>query len=251
MIRVEAFSKWYGDRKVLSDITLEVADGESLAVIGRSGCGKSTLLRHLAGLEGASTGRLKGTIEVLERVEILKLSEREIQRRKIRGCEIGLLFQDGALFDFLDVEGNILWPLQQHRPDEPEALAKRVREALGMVELEPVDAFLSRDVTGLSGGERKRVALARCLALSPRLMLYDEPTAGLDPPAAAAISSLINRLKDGGETTSVVTSHDMESARKVADRVAWIRDGRVVFQGTFEEAVARPEVREFIEGGSK
>ena len=119
-----------------------------------------------------------------------------------------------------------------------------------MVELEPVESFLPRDVAGLSGGERKRVALARCLALAPKVMLYDEPTAGLDPPAASGISALINGLKDSGEMTSVVTSHDMESARKVADRVAWIHDGLVLFQGTFEEAVQRPEVREFIEGGS-
>lgn len=250
MIRIDAFSKWYGNRKVLSDITMQVEPGEALAVIGGSGCGKSTLLRHLAGLEDAGTGRLAGRMEVLGGLEILRVRERELRRRKIRGREIGFLFQDGALFDFLDVEGNILWPLREHRPDEPGALRERVLESLRMVELEPAERFLPRGVAGLSGGERKRVALARCLVLQPKVMLYDEPTAGLDPPAAAGISALINRLKGTRGMTSIVTSHDMESARKVADRIAWIRDGQVVFQGTFEEAQARPEVRGFMEGGS-
>ena len=249
MIRIEGFSKWYGERKVLSDVSLHVREGETVAVIGRSGCGKSTLLRHVAGLEDTSTGRVEGRILLLGETEISRLSEREVQRRKIRGCQVGLLFQDGALFDFLDVEGNILWPLQQHRRGTDDALRKQVREVLRQVEIEADEGFLRRDVADLSGGERKRVALARCLALSPRIMLFDEPTTGLDPPTASGISALLNRLKGTGSLTSIVTSHDMESARKVADRIVWIRDGRVVFEGTFEEAMADSDVREFIEGG--
>ena len=162
---------------------------------------------------------------------------------------MGFLFQDGALFDFLDVEGNILWPLREHRGGEEAALRERCREVLRMVDLEPTGELLRREVSGLSGGERKRVALARCIALEPEILLFDEPTAGLDPPTASGISQLINRLREGGKRTSIVTSHDMESTRKMADRIAWIQDGSVVFQGTFDEALADPKVRGFVKGG--
>lgn len=248
MIRVTGFSKWYGDRQVLQEISLEVNKGETLAIMGKSGCGKSTLLRHIAGLEDGSTGRLSGRIRLFDDIELSRLSERQIQRRQIRGLQVGLLFQDGALFDFLDVEGNILWPMREHSRDSLPRLRERLREAMAMVELDADEAFLRRDVSSLSGGERKRVALARCLGLRPPIVLFDEPTAGLDPPTAAGISDLLNRLRERGEMTSVVTSHDMDSIKRVADRILWIREGRDVFQGTPEEAQGDPRVREYMEG---
>ncbi|MCZ6689216.1 MAG: ATP-binding cassette domain-containing protein [Planctomycetota bacterium] len=248
-IEIDGFSKWYAGRRILSDVSVSVEKGETLAVIGKSGCGKSTLLRHVAGLEDASTGRTLGRISLFGDVEISALPEREILRRKLRGPRVGFLFQDGALFDFLDVEGNILWPLREHRGGGETALRERCREVLRMVDLEPTGELLRREVSGLSGGERKRVALARCIALEPEILLFDEPTAGLDPPTASGISQLINRLREGGKRTSIVTSHDMESTRKVADRIAWIQDGAVVFQGTFDEAMADPKVRGFVKGG--
>lgn len=249
MIRIEGFSKWYGDRQVLSEIALQVERGETVGVIGKSGCGKSTLLRHIAGLEDDSTGPVGGRITLFDDTEMTSLSEKSIQARRIRGPRVGLLFQDGALFDFLDVEGNVLWPLRHHRREKESILRERALETFRMVGLEPEAAFLRRDVRGLSGGERKRVALARCLALDPEIVLYDEPTAGLDPPTAAGISALLNDLKGRGDQTSVITSHDMESTRRVADRIAWMRDGQVMFLGTYDEALQDPTVREFIEGG--
>ena len=249
-IRIDGFSKWYGERQVLSDVTLRVGRGETLAVIGKSGCGKSTLLRHVAGLEDGATGRTAGRITLFGDVELSRMSERAVQRRRIRGPRVGLVFQEGALFDFLDVEGNIRWPLEQHIREPATARLARVRAALEMVDLDPGEAFLRRDVSGLSGGERKRVALARAIALEPEIVLYDEPTAGLDPPTAAGISELLNRMKERREMTSVVTSHDMPSMRKVADRIAWIHLGKILFVGTYEEAEAHAEVRRFMEGGS-
>ncbi len=249
-IRIDGFSKWYGERQVLREVTLAVARGETLAVIGKSGCGKSTLLRHVAGLEDGSSGRTAGRIRLFGDLELSRLPEREVQRRRLRGPRVGFVFQDGALFDFLDVEGNIRWPLEMHTRDKAKAIRERVRASLEMVDLDSSDAFLEREVSGLSGGERKRVALARCMALRPEIVLYDEPTAGLDPPTAAGISDLLHRMKERGETTAIVTSHDMEAMRRAADRVAWIQEGRIVFVGTFDEAAAHAEVRVFMAGGS-
>ncbi|MBI4576594.1 MAG: ATP-binding cassette domain-containing protein, partial [Planctomycetes bacterium] len=177
-------------------------------------------------------------------VEVTALPERELVRRRFRGDTVGLVFQAGALFDFLDVEGNLRWPLEEAGRDRVDS---RAAAALAMVELDP-EAFLHRPVETLSGGERRRVALARALVLEPRVVLYDEPTTGLDPPTAAGITRLIHRLRDERGMTALVTTHDMGSARAVADRVALLRDGALLFHGRLAEAEARPEVKAFIEG---
>ena len=170
-------------------------------------------------------------------------------QRGIRGPWIGLVFQNAALFDFLNVRGNLAWPLLESGVARDE-VETRVLEALGMVELPP-DRYLDRDPATLSGGERKRVALARALVLRPKIILYDEPTAGLDPPTAAEINRLIRRLNQERGITSAVTTHDMQSARMVADRVVMMKNGEVVFTGSYDEAEREEDVKHFITGGAE
>jgi len=249
VLEVRGFGKRYGRRPVLEGLTLDVRRGETVAVIGKSGCGKSTLLRHVARLEDARTGAVEGEIR-LEGLDVLRASERELGRRRFRGKKVGMLFQHAALFDFITVEQNLTWPLREIDGLDIEAARARAVECLRLVEIPTDPAFLARDPASLSGGERKRVALARVLALRPELVLYDEPTTGLDPPTTTEINSLVGRLKRETGVTSLLTSHDMRSTVQVADRIAYLRDGRIAFLGTPEEALADGSVRRFMEGES-
>jgi phospholipid/cholesterol/gamma-HCH transport system ATP-binding protein len=247
MLEVRRFCKRYAGREVLTGVDLDVARGETVALIGKSGCGKSTLLRHIARLEDAGTGPISGEIR-LEGFDVLRAGERALARRRFRGKKVGMVFQHAALFDFLTVEGNLVWPLREiDRLGADEARA-RARECLVLVELPAEDAFLAREVTGLSGGERKRLALARTLALRPELVLYDEPTTGLDPPTVTEVNALLNRLKKKAGITAILTSHDMRATLEVADRIAMIRAGRVVFSGAAASALEDEEVKRFMEG---
>ncbi|MBI4612856.1 MAG: ATP-binding cassette domain-containing protein [Planctomycetes bacterium] len=250
MIRIEGFGKEYDGAVVLEHVSLEVARGESLVVVGSSGCGKSTLLRHVAGIEGAETGAVQGRISVGAVEDITRLSETAHASRRVRGLSIGYLFQDGALFDFCTVEENLAWPLSVHTPLEPEAIREKAREALELVEMASVPGILEKRPGELSGGQRKRIALARALVLSPDCMLYDEPTAGLDPPIATGISRLIRRLKRTRGLTSITCTHDMACARVIADRIAYLAGARIVFTGTFQEALEDPALQEFIQPGA-
>ncbi len=252
MLTVRGFSKWYDGRAILRGIDLDVARGETVAVIGKSGCGKSTLLRHVARLEDASTGPVEGEVRLEGlRSDLLRASERELARHRIRGKKIGMLFQHSALFDFLSVEANIVWPLREVEGLAPRAARARARECLTLVELAGDDAaFVRREASSLAGGERKRVALARTLALRPELVLSAEPTTGLDPPTVTEINALIQRLKRAAGLTAVLTSHDMASTLKVADRIAMIKDGRLAWTGPAERALEQPEVRAFMEGAA-
>ncbi len=247
IVEVRGFSKRYGGRAVLVGIDLEVGRGETVAVIGKSGCGKSTLLRHMAKLEDASTGPVAGEIR-LEGRDILRASERSLAREGFRGKKVGLVFQHAALFDALSVERNLTWPLREVDRMDDGAARERAKECLALVELPDDDRFLARDPSSLSGGERKRVSLARTLALRPEVVLYDEPTTGLDPPTTNEISSLINRLKKAAKITAVLTSHDMAATLVCADRIAMIRDGRLVFNGPAGEAGGNADVRKFMAG---
>jgi phospholipid/cholesterol/gamma-HCH transport system ATP-binding protein len=247
VLEVRGFSKRYGARAVLVGVDLAVNKGETLAVIGKSGCGKSTLLRHMATLEDARTGPVSGEIR-LEGRDLLGMSERAFVAERIRGKKIGMVFQAPALFDFLSVERNVTWPLiEVDGFDKPDATA-RAKECLALVDLPTDDRFLARDPAGLSGGERKRVSLARTLALRPEVVLYDEPTTGLDPPTTGEVVALVNRLKERAGITAVLTSHDMSATLRCADRIAMIRDARVVFSGTAAEAEKDAEVRRFMHG---
>ena len=247
MLEVRNFSKRYAGRTILDGIDLDVARGETVGLIGKSGCGKSTLLRHIARLEDATTGPVSGEIR-LEGLDVLRAREGALARSRFRGKKVGMVFQHAALFDFLSVEGNVTWPLREIDGLTAHAARERARECLGLVELPQDDRFLRRDASSLSGGERKRVALARTIALGPELVLYDEPTTGLDPPTVTEVNALINRLKKSAGITAILTSHDMRATLEVADRIAMIRDGKIAYQGSASDALENEVVRKFMEG---
>jgi phospholipid/cholesterol/gamma-HCH transport system ATP-binding protein len=247
VVEVRGFGKRYQGRPVLSGIDLVVRRGETLGLIGKSGCGKSTLLRHIAKLEDASTGPVEGSI-LVDGEDVIRARERDLAREGFRGKRVGMVFQHAALFDFATVERNIAWPLEEVEGLARDAARERARECLSLVELPSDERFLRRDPMSLSGGERKRVSLARTLALRPEVVLYDEPTTGLDPPTTTEVVALVNRLKRTLGVTAIVTSHDMAATAAVADRIAMIRGGRLAFVGTPEAAERDETVQRFMAG---
>ena len=241
-LRVRGLTKRLGGHTVLRGVDLEVAAGQTLVIIGRSGGGKSVLLRHLIGLLQPDAGEI-----VVEGENIVGLSERRLAplRRKV-----GILFQGGALFDSMTVADNVAFPLREGSERDPAKVAAAVREALEVVDLDGQQEKMPVD---LSGGMRKRVALARAVITRPRCILYDEPTAGLDPVVSDSINRLIRRLQARFAVTSVVVTHDMKSAFDVADRIAYLKEGRIGFEGTAAElqAAADPDIQDFIAGRSR
>lgn len=226
-IRCRGLRKSFGAKPVLRGVTLDVLAGETLVVLGGSGCGKSVLLKHMNGLLRPDAGEV-----IVDDTSLAGLPERALVpvRR-----QVGMLFQMGALFDSLTVGDNVAYPLREHRMLPAEAIPGRVEECLGMVDLADAERLMPSE---LSGGMRKRAALARALALDPRVLLYDEPTTGLDPVVAARINHLIRDLQQRLALTSVVVTHDLRSAFFVADRLAFLHEGRVAFIGTPDEARA-------------
>ena len=215
-LRVRGLTKRLGGHEVLRGVDLEVAAGQTLVIIGRSGGGKSVFLKHLIGLLQPDAGEI-----VVEGENIVGLSERRLApvRRKV-----GILFQHGALFDSLTVADNVAFPLRESGERHPATVAAAVREALEVVNL---DGQQDKMPVDLSGGMRKRVALARAVITRPRCILYDEPTAGLDPVVSDSIDRLIRRLQRRFGVTSVVVTHDMKSAFAIADRIAYLKTGRI------------------------
>ena len=238
-VQVESLSKSFGNQTVLKGINLEVAEGETLSVLGRSGTGKSVLLKLIIGLHTPDSGsiRVKG-----EEVTKLPLKELNEVRKKV-----GFLFQQAALYDSLTIEENIAFPLRRHSKMSDNERSKHVRELLASVGMEQDAQKLPAE---LSGGMQKRVGLARALALEPDILLFDEPTAGLDPITAAEIDDLILRLQKERRMTLVVVTHDIQSARAVSDRLALMRDGQVLIEGTYEELKKSrdPFVAQFLHG---
>ncbi len=226
---VRGLSRRYGDQLVLDGLDFDVQRGECLVILGRSGSGKSVTLRQLNGLEHPDAGSV-----VFDGMEITTLSERQLLPVRKR---VAMLFQSGALFDSMNVFENIAFPLREHTDLDEAAIAARVADKLALVRLAGIEAKMP---SSLSGGMRKRVALARSLALDPEVVLFDEPTTGLDPMTSATIASLIERTRGLGVTCLVVT-HDMPLARRVADRVAFLDAGRFRFLGTWSEAAACPD----------
>jgi phospholipid/cholesterol/gamma-HCH transport system ATP-binding protein len=239
LFRVRGLTKSYGERRVLDDLDVDIHAGECLVVLGRSGSGKSVTLRQLNGLERPDSG----TVEFAG-TDITQLSERELYPIRRR---IAMLFQSGALFDSLDVFGNIAFPLREHSDLDEGEIARRVAERLEWVGLPGIER---KQPSELSGGMRKRVALARSLALDPEVLLFDEPTTGLDPMSSASIAHLIASTQKRSHTTSVVVTHDLPLSHAVADRIAFLDQGRFRFLGTWAEAdqAADPLVRKFLEG---
>jgi phospholipid/cholesterol/gamma-HCH transport system ATP-binding protein len=237
-IRLRALNKSFGDQKVLSGVNLSVARGETMTVLGRSGTGKSVMLKLLIGLEKPDRGKIEINGE-----EITKLSFDDLNRvRKT----IGFLFQGAALYDSLSVEENVAFPLRRHSKLTDDERRDRVHGLLARVGVEDAASKMPSDI---SGGMKKRVGLARALALDPEILLLDEPTAGLDPITADEINELIRGLQEERNTSSIVVTHDMRSVRTVADRIALLNEGSILVEGTLDELSENhdPFVAKFIQ----
>jgi phospholipid/cholesterol/gamma-HCH transport system ATP-binding protein len=223
-IRVRDLNKSFGEQKVLYGFNLEVARGETVTMLGRSGSGKSVMLKLIIGLQSPDGGEIEINGE-----EITSLSYDELNRvRK----NVGFLFQGAALYDSLTVEENVGFPLLRHATMKKDECDERVRELLASVGMEDASKKMPADI---SGGMKKRVGLARALALDPEIMLMDEPTAGLDPITAGEINELIRKLQSERNTSSIVVTHDMRSVQTVADRVALLNEGSIMIQGSLED----------------
>jgi len=241
MIRVRGLRKRLGAKQVLDGVDLDIEAGETVVVMGRSGSGKSVLLKHIIGLMTPD----EGSIEVEEQ-EMVGMGERELDSVRRR---FGMLFQSAALFDSLTVGDNVGLGLREHLRLDDAEVRRRVAERLEWVGLAGVEPMKP---ASLSGGMRKRVGLARALAMDPQYILYDEPTTGLDPIMADAIDQLIRSLQKRLGVTSVVVTHDMTSAYKVADRMVMLHEGKMVFSGSPDEtrAATHAVVRQFVQGSS-
>ena len=238
LIEVDGLVRKFGDRAVLNDISFNVHRGDTLIIMGTSGCGKSTLLRHMIGSMEPTAGTVK-----LFGEEITGMREREIIRIRLR---FGMLFQSGALLASLTVGENVALPLLQHTDKSDDEIEEIVEQKLQMVGL---TGFENLRPDEISGGMKKRVGLARALALDPELLFSDEPTSGLDPIMTAVIDELTLKLTRKG-MTAVVVSHDMTSAFRIATRMIMLGRGGIVAQGTPDEirASSNPEVQQFIKG---
>jgi len=241
IIRLEKVSKTYNGAPVLDGVDLAIEPNRTTVVIGPSGCGKSVLLKHMVGLLRPDSGKV-----FFRDQEVSAMSERRLTRVRRR---MGFLFQGGALFDSMTVRENILFPLREHAVGTPSEQRQRVEDFLALVGLE---GYQPRYPEELSGGQKKRVALARAIALEPEVIFYDEPTTGLDPIRADLINELILRLHETLGTTSIVVTHDMASARKVGDRIIMLHGGTFIADTTPEglDAIDNDVVTRFIHGAA-
>lgn len=241
MIEVKNVTKSFNGRRVLDRLDLTIAKGETIVIIGRSGCGKSVLLKHLIGLMMPEEGWV-----IVGGTKLASLSSG--QRHYLR-MRFGMLFQFGALFDSMTVGENVGFALIEHTTLSRKAVDERVAESLEMVGLKGVQDLKPAE---LSGGMKKRAALARAICMRPEIVLYDEPTTGLDPIMADAINDLIVHLQDKLKITSVAVTHDMVSAYKIATRIAMMYEGKIIQVGTPEEIRSSDNavVRQFISGSA-
>ena len=239
MIEIKNLSKAFEGHQVLEGVSLTVKRGETMVIIGRSGCGKSVLLKHMIRLLKPDKGQV-----LIDGTELTQLAGRALDEVRLK---FGMLFQSAALFDSMTVYENVAFPLQEHTTMTREAITQRVHECLQLVGLDGVDALSPSE---LSGGMRKRVGLARALAMGPQIVLYDEPTTGIDPIMGDIINDLIIALRDRLKVTSVVVTHDMRSAYKVADQIAMLYNGTIVATGSPDQIrnSSNPIVQQFIRG---
>ncbi len=239
-VRFQDVHKAFGANEVLRGITFDIRRGETMVVLGGSGSGKSVLIRHIIGLHHPDRGDV-----IVDGQNIVEFTERQlIPIRK----KVAMLFQGGALFDSMDVYENLAYGLREHTDFDEERIGGIVRSKLALVGLEGVEALMPSE---LSGGMKKRVALARSIAMDPECILYDEPTTGLDPVTANTINDLIRDLQARLRVTSVVVTHDIESAFFVGDRIGFLHQGLMHFVGSVDEARAsgEPRLRRFLSGG--
>lgn len=240
MISLQHVYKSFGGKEVLRDMSVEVERGESLVIVGGSGSGKSVTIKHIIGLLSPDQGRV-----LVDGQDLAKLKELELNRFRRR---FGMAFQEGALFDSMSVFENIAFPLRRHTKMDEAAVRERVEECLDLVHLERGAG--GKRPSELSGGMRRRVGFARAISLKPEILLFDEPTTGLDPVISDVIAELIREMDETLNTTTVSITHDMKVAFKIADRVAMLHDGHIIEDGTPAafQASTNPIVRQFIEG---
>jgi len=221
MIKINNLVTYYDDREILSDINLEIMEGEKMVILGASGCGKTTLLRHIIGLMSPYSG----TIEI-DGTEITSLSEDEIDKVRLK---MGVLFQSSALFNSMTVGENVGLPLREHTE-----LNENVIQIMTKMKLEQVGlaGFNNLMPSELSGGMKKRAGLARAMAMDPKILFFDEPSAGLDPIVADGIDNLILKISRAFHTTMVIVTHDLRSAFKIADRITLLYKGKILISGT-------------------
>lgn len=239
MIEVRHLSKSFGSNLILDDLSFGIEKGESVVIIGRSGGGKSVLLKHLIALLKPDDGQV-----LIAGENIVPLNERELLRVRRR---FGMLFQGAALFDSLTVAENIAFPLRRDPTLEEGEIADRVAHVLDLVELPGIE---QKNPSELSGGMRKRVGLARAIVYQPEIVLYDEPTTGLDPVVSDSIDKLILRVRDRLKVTTVVVTHDMRSTRRLGQRILMLHERKLYASGTADEIfnAKDPIVRRFVEG---
>lgn len=239
LIQFKEVEKRLGKQNVLRGVNLEIFQSERLSIIGRSGCGKSVLLKHLVGLMKPDRGEI-----LIDEKNIVNFNEVELVpiRKKI-----GIVFQGGALFDSLTVEANIAFPLKEEKKYSVEEIKTRVAEVLEAVGLPNQQRKMPSE---LSGGMKKRVSLARAIVRLPEIILYDEPTTGLDPITADSINQLINQISERYGITSVIVTHDMKSVFAISDRIAMLKDGKIYYTGTAENFQKNSDesIQHFIHG---
>jgi phospholipid/cholesterol/gamma-HCH transport system ATP-binding protein len=251
LVQMERVSVHFGRQQVLRDIQIALPRGQTLAVIGESGCGKTVLLKTIIGLLRPSRGTVR-----LDGRNLAELGDRELTKQRIR---FGFLFQQAALFDSMTIAQNISFPLRQHTHKKPEDIERIMTSRLAEVGLP--ENILNKKPAELSGGMRKRVGLARALALDPEIMLYDEPTTGLDPIMSDVINELILGTRKRRPVTSIVVTHDMRTAQKVADRIVMLyplprlEDGepQIIYDGPSERIEQSPDSRvsQFVRGEAR
>jgi phospholipid/cholesterol/gamma-HCH transport system ATP-binding protein len=241
-IEIRGLEKSFGGNHVLRGVDLQIGEGEITVIIGRSGEGKSVLLKHIIGLLRPDGGEI-----LIDGENIAALRGAELNRMR---AKFGMLFQGGALFDSMTVGDNISFPLREHTRFSGEEISKRVRESLHLVGLDGIE---ERMPAQLSGGMQKRVALARAIIREPEILLYDEPTTGLDPLLSDSIDRLISRMRDSLGITSVLISHDIRRAMEFAHTIAMLHEGRIIASGSPAEIEAskNPVVRQFLSGSSE
>jgi phospholipid/cholesterol/gamma-HCH transport system ATP-binding protein len=242
MIEIQDVFKSFGNNQVLTGVNLTIKKGETIVIIGRSGCGKSVLLKLIMGLLKPDSGRI-----LVNGEDITGFHDKRLAKLRQR---FGMLFQASALFDSMTVDENVGLALREHTKLSEDEIGQRVRDRLKMVGLSGIDEEKPAE---LSGGMKKRVGLARAIAMDPDYVLYDEPTTGLDPIMADVINDLIISLRNKLSITSIAVTHDMVSAYKIGDRIAMLFEGKIIFVGRPEEVknTQDPTVRQFVEGSAQ
>lgn len=241
MIEIKGLSKSFGNHKVLDNLNLQIRTGETMVVIGRSGCGKTVLIKHIIGVLKPDSGEI-----LIDGRDITELDGKDLDELRLK---FGMLFQLAALFDSLTVGENVGFSLTEHTSLDEAEIAARVEDSLELVGLGGIGDLRPAE---LSGGMKKRVGLARAICMRPEIILYDEPTTGVDPIMGDAINELIMELHDKLNVTSIAVTHDMRSAYKIADRIAMLYKGKIIAVGTPDEikGTEDPIVKQFITGAA-